>query len=39
MIAFLEEMIAKVFGVRQALPIRVPVDEGQPEDQMFKGRK
>ena len=39
MIAFLEEMIAKLFGQRQELPIRVRADEDRPQDRMFKGRK
>ncbi len=40
MIAFLEEMMAKLFGQRQEQPVRVRVDEAKrPSDRMLKGRK
>ena len=39
MIGLLEEMIAKLFGQREALPIRVRADEERPIDSQLKGRK
>lgn len=39
MIAFLEEMIARLFGQRQTQPIRVRADDDKSDEQMFKGRK
>lgn len=39
MIDLLEEMIAKLFGQRQAQPVRVRVDEERPIDKQLKGRK
>ena len=39
MLKFLEEMIARLFGQRQEQPIRVRVEEGRPQDRIFKGRK
>ena len=38
-IDLLEEMIAKLFGQRQAQPVRVRADEERPIDKQLKGRK
>ncbi|MEP5732502.1 MAG: hypothetical protein ABJL67_24390 [Sulfitobacter sp.] len=38
-IAILEELLAKLFGTRDALPVRVRVDEETPKDKLMKGRK
>lgn len=40
MIAYLEELMARLFGQRESLPIRVRVDEDEsPRDKALKGRK
>lgn len=40
MIGYLEEMIAKLFGQRESLSIRVRADEDEsPRDKQLKGRK
>jgi hypothetical protein len=40
MIAFLEELMAKLFGAEETLPVRVRADEGaRPQDRQLKGRK
>ena len=39
MIAYLEEMIARLFGTRQEQPIRVRADDAHPQDRQLKGRK
>ena len=39
MIAFLEEMMARLFGTTQKQPIRVRTDDDDPQDRIFKGRK
>jgi hypothetical protein len=39
MIAYLDEMFAKLFGQRQEQPIRVRADEESPRDKQLKGRK
>jgi len=39
MIAFVEEMIARLFGKQQPQPIRVRADDDNPKDRIFKGRK
>jgi hypothetical protein len=39
MIAYLDELFAKLFGQRESLPIRVRADEESPRDKQLKGRK
>lgn len=39
MIAFLDELMAKLFGARDEMPIRVRADEDTPKDKLMKGRK
>lgn len=39
MIGFLEELMAKLFGARDEMPIRVRADEDGPKDKLMKGRK
>jgi len=39
MIAFLEELMAKLFGALDEMPIRVRADEDTPNDRLMKGRK
>ena len=39
MIALLEELMAKLFGTRDEMPIRVRADEDTPKDKLMKGRK
>ena len=39
MIAYLDELFAKLFGQRESLPIRVRADEQDPRDRQLKGRK
>ena len=39
MIAFLEEMIAKLFGQRVAEPVPVRKDPERPIDRQLKGRR
>ncbi|KIN61413.1 hypothetical protein Z945_2405 [Sulfitobacter noctilucae] len=41
MIAYLEELMAKIFGVRDeiAIPVRVDEDDRRPGERQLKGRK
>lgn len=39
MIAFLEELMAKLFGARDNVAIPVRADEDRPKDKLMKGRK
>jgi len=39
MIAYLDELFAKLFGQSESLPIRVRADEQDPRDRQLKGRK
>ncbi len=41
MIAYLEEMIAKLFGARDhiAIPVRVDEDDRRPGERQLEGRK
>tara|TARA_R110002110_G_scaffold88443_3_gene230308 strand:- start:182 stop:301 length:120 start_codon:yes stop_codon:yes gene_type:complete len=39
MIAYLEEMIARLFGARQEQPVRVRADDARPQDRQLRGRR
>lgn len=39
MIAFLEELFARLLGARQQVPLRIRRDDPQPLDRQLKGRK
>jgi hypothetical protein len=39
MIAFLEEVLARLFGTRQELPVRVRANRPHPQQRQLKGPK
>lgn len=39
MIAFLEEVLSRLFGTRQQVPVRVRADRPHPQQRQLKGRK